>query len=106
MIQEQILTLENIIDKEIDGYKNIEKLYLDKKEILISTTMNVAVILDMDDFTEKYVLEGLNKENMSKILELLIMNNCDYKVTYHSNASAAITADIVLKEDSYDFIKI
>lgn len=27
---------------------------------------------------EKYVLEGLNKENMSKILELLIMNNCDY----------------------------
>lgn len=35
MIQEQIKTLENIIDKEIDGYKNIEKLYIDKKEILI-----------------------------------------------------------------------
>lgn len=36
MIKEQIQTLENIIDKEIDGYKNIEKLYTDKKEILIS----------------------------------------------------------------------
>lgn len=35
MIQEQIKTLENIIDKEIDGYKDIEKLYMDKKEILI-----------------------------------------------------------------------
>lgn len=35
MIQEQLKTLENIIDKEIDGYKNIEKLYIDKKEILI-----------------------------------------------------------------------
>ena len=35
MIQELIKTLENIIDKEIDGYKDIEKLYMDKKEILI-----------------------------------------------------------------------
>lgn len=35
MIQEQIKTLENIINKEIDGYKDIEKLYMDKKEILI-----------------------------------------------------------------------
>ena len=35
MIQEQIKTLENIVDKEIDGYKKIEKLYTDKKEILI-----------------------------------------------------------------------
>ena len=35
MIQEQIKTLENVIDKEIDGYKNIEKLYVDKKEILV-----------------------------------------------------------------------
>lgn len=35
MLQEQIKTLENIVDKEIDGYKNIEKLYVDKKEILI-----------------------------------------------------------------------
>lgn len=35
MLQEQIRTLENLIDREIDGYKNIEKLYIDKKEILI-----------------------------------------------------------------------
>lgn len=35
MITEQIKELENLIDKEIDGYKNIEKLYTDKKEILI-----------------------------------------------------------------------
>ncbi len=35
MIQEQIKSLENIVDKEIDGYKKIEKLYTDKKEILI-----------------------------------------------------------------------
>lgn len=35
MIKEQIQELENLIDKEIDGYKNIEKLYIDKKEILI-----------------------------------------------------------------------
>ena len=35
MLQEQIKTLENVIDKEIDGYKNIEKLYVDKKEILV-----------------------------------------------------------------------
>lgn len=35
MISEKIKELETIIDKEIDGYKNIEKLYADKKEILI-----------------------------------------------------------------------
>ena len=35
MLQEQIKTLENIVDKEIDGYKNIEKLYVDKKELII-----------------------------------------------------------------------
>ncbi len=35
MITQQIKELENLIDKEIDGYKNIEKLYTDKKEILI-----------------------------------------------------------------------
>lgn len=35
MIKEQIDRLENIIDTEISGYKNIEKLYTDKKEMLI-----------------------------------------------------------------------
>lgn len=35
MLKEHITQLENIIDKEIDGYKNIEKLYADKKEILV-----------------------------------------------------------------------
>lgn len=35
MITENIEKLENIIDTEIKGYKNIEKLYTDKKEILI-----------------------------------------------------------------------
>ena len=35
MTKEKIQELENLIDKEIDGYKNIEKLYTDKKEILI-----------------------------------------------------------------------
>lgn len=34
MIKEQIQQLETIIDKEIDGYKNIEKLYADKKNCL------------------------------------------------------------------------
>lgn len=36
MMNEQIKELEKIIDKEIDGYKNIEKLYTDKKEILVN----------------------------------------------------------------------
>lgn len=35
MIKEDIQELENIVDNEINGYKNIEKLYVDKKEILI-----------------------------------------------------------------------
>ena len=35
MNTQQIKELENLIDKEIDGYKNIEKLYVDKKEILV-----------------------------------------------------------------------
>ena len=35
MLKEDITKLENIVDKEIDGYKNIEKLYVDKKEILM-----------------------------------------------------------------------
>lgn len=35
MITEKIQELENIINKEIDGYKKIEKLYVDKKEVLI-----------------------------------------------------------------------
>lgn len=36
MFKEKIEKLETIVDKEIDGYKNIEKLYVDKKEILIN----------------------------------------------------------------------
>ena len=35
MIKEQIQKLENIIDSEINGYQHIEKLYVDKKELLI-----------------------------------------------------------------------
>ena len=35
MLKEDITKLENIVDKEIDGYKHIEKLYVDKKEILM-----------------------------------------------------------------------
>lgn len=35
MIREQIQKLENIIDSEINGYQHIEKLYVDKKELLI-----------------------------------------------------------------------
>ena len=46
MIQEQIKTLENIIDKEIDGYKDIEKLYLDKKEILIHGKSDELMAVD------------------------------------------------------------
>jgi hypothetical protein len=34
-MQEQILELESLINQEIEEYKNIEKLYIDKKEILI-----------------------------------------------------------------------
>lgn len=35
MIKEEISKLENIIDNEINGYQHIEKLYVDKKELLI-----------------------------------------------------------------------
>ena len=35
MLQEQIEKLETIVDSEIKGYENIQKLYTDKKEILI-----------------------------------------------------------------------
>ncbi len=35
MIKEQIQKLENILDSEINEYKNIEKFYIDKKEILV-----------------------------------------------------------------------
>jgi ATP phosphoribosyltransferase len=46
MLQEQIKKLENIIDEEITGYKNIEKLYADKKEILIKGKGNDLINID------------------------------------------------------------
>jgi len=46
MIKEQISTLENIINKEIDGYKDIEKLYMDKKEILIHGKSDELMAVD------------------------------------------------------------
>lgn len=46
MIKEQISTLENIINKEIDGYKDIEKLYMDKKEILIHGKSDELLAID------------------------------------------------------------
>ncbi len=46
MIKEQIQKLENIVDKEIDGYKNIEKLYADKKEMLIHGKVNDLFNID------------------------------------------------------------
>ncbi len=46
MIKEQIKELENIVNKEIDGYKNIRKLYADKREMLIHGKVNDLFDID------------------------------------------------------------
>ena len=72
MLQEQIKTLENVIDKEIDGYKNIEKLYVDKKEILVKGKS--TELLDVDSkIVDTY--KSINsysemRKNISKALNM------------------------------------
>lgn len=72
MIKEQIKTLENIIDKEIDGYKSIEKLYIDKREILING--KGSDLLDVDNkITDTF--KNINdlfeaRKNMSQTLDM------------------------------------
>ena len=82
-----IVELEKYIDEEISGYKTIEKLYTDKKEILIhgksDELLNVdARILDtlkgVNNIMTKRVsvLSKLNikKPNMSEIIKFLRQN--------------------------------
>lgn len=78
MIQEQINTLENIIDKEIDGYKNIEKLYLDKKEILIHGKSEELMAVD-EKIMNAY--KTLNNSLESRKLVMKSMNFSTFSMT-------------------------
>lgn len=72
MLQEQIKTLEEVIDKEIDGYKNIEKLYVDKKEILIKGKSTELFDLDakiVDTYKSINNYSEMRK-NISKALKM------------------------------------
>lgn len=62
MLKEEITKLETIIDKEIDGYKNIEKLYIDKKEILM-----YGKGTDLYDIDSKIVNTYKNLNDLSEI---------------------------------------
>lgn len=83
-----IRNLENYIDEEITGYKEIEKLYMDKKEILIYGKSNDLLNIDsqilktlqgINNTVSKRVglLSKLNikKPNMSEIINFLTQND-------------------------------
>ena len=72
MLQEQIKTLENIVDKEIDGYKNIEKLYTDKKEILIKGKATDLYDVDAKIINTYKTISDLSeaRKNVTKSLDI------------------------------------
>lgn len=72
MIKDQIQELENLIDKEIDGYKNIEKLYTDKKEILIQGKATDLYDVDSKIVNTYKKINDLSeaRKNVTKSLDL------------------------------------
>lgn len=72
MIKEQIQQLETIIDKEIDGYKNIEKLYADKKELLVHG--KASELFDVDAKIQNLYKNISNlsdaRKNVTKAMEI------------------------------------
>lgn len=72
MITEQIKELENLIDKEIDGYKNIEKLYTDKKEILIKGKATDLYDVDAKIINTYKTISDLSeaRKNVTKSLDI------------------------------------
>ena len=72
MLQEQIKTLENVIDKEIDGYKNIEKLYVDKKEILVKGKSTELFDVDAKIVDTYKIINSYSemRKNISKALNM------------------------------------
>ena len=72
MITKQIKELENLIDKEIDGYKNIEKLYTDKKEILIKGKATDLYDVDAKIINTYKTISDLSeaRKNVTKSLDI------------------------------------
>ncbi len=72
MITKQIKELENLIDKEIDGYKNIEKLYTDKKEILIKGKATDLYDVDAKIINTYKTINDLSeaRKNVTKSLDI------------------------------------
>ena len=72
MITQQIKELENLIDKEIDGYKNIEKLYTDKKEILIKGKATDLYDVDAKIINTYKTISDLSeaRKNVTKSLDI------------------------------------
>ena len=72
MNTQQIHELENLIDKEIDGYKNIEKLYTDKKEILIKGKATDLYDLDAKIINTYKTINDLSeaRKSVTKALDI------------------------------------
>ncbi len=72
MNTQQIKELENLIDKEIDGYKNIEKLYTDKKEILIKGKATELYDVDAQIVNTYKTISDLSeaRKNVTRALDI------------------------------------
>ena len=79
MTTEQIQLLENLINQEIDEYKNIEKLYADKKEILVHC--KTAELYEIDSqITDTYKkIKNLSsmRKNVTKSMNMLSFSMSD-----------------------------
>ena len=92
MINEQIKELETLIDKEIDGYKNIEKLYTDKKEILIQGKATDLYDIDSKIVNTYKEINDLSesRKNVTKTLDIPTFSMTDIinKIRMHISANS------------------
>lgn len=79
MTTEQIQLLENLINQEIDEYKNIEKLYADKKEILVhcKTAELYKIDSQITDTYKKIKNLSSMRKNVTKSMNMLSFSMSD-----------------------------
>lgn len=70
----EILTLEKLVDEEIERYKEIEKLYTDKKEILISGKSSDLLNIDSQILNTFRNINNIALKRISSLEKLEIQN--------------------------------
>lgn len=92
-MENQILELENLIDNEIEEYKSIEKLYIDKREILKSAKSEELLKIDSNILDVVQNIDKISSKRKTLAQKMDIMSSSMSEIIgfLKSNKSPAVT---------------